>query len=206
MSGSDRDLMRRAIALGLRNLGRTWPNPSVGCVLVRDGRVLAEAVTGRGGRPHAEEQALAAAGQAARGCVAYVTLEPCGARSSGAASCAERLAASGCVKVVIACEDPSPLASGQGIERLREAGVAIETGLCAEEAAILCEGFVRRLATGRPLVRESGNGEGFDAEFDPGDEDPGAALARLGAQGYTRLWVRAGGPLAKRLRETGFLD
>jgi diaminohydroxyphosphoribosylaminopyrimidine deaminase/5-amino-6-(5-phosphoribosylamino)uracil reductase len=199
-------MMRRAIALGLRNLGKTWPNPSVGCVLARDGSVLAEAVTGEGGRPHAEEQALAAAGDAARGCTAYVTLEPCGARSSGAAPCAERLAAAGCARVVIACEDPSPFASGQGIERLRAAGLRIETGLLADEAAILCEGFVRRLASGRPLVRESDGGEGFDAPFDPGADDPAAALDRLGAQGYTRLWVQAGGPLAKKLRETGFLD
>lgn len=206
MSGTDRDLMRRAIALGLRNLGKTWPNPSVGCVLAAGGRVLAEAVTGEGGRPHAEEQALAAAGEAARGCTAYVTLEPCGARSSGAASCAERLAAAGCARAVIACEDPSPFASGQGIERLRAAGVLVETGLLAPEAAVLCEGFVRRLATGRPLVRESADGRGFDASFDPGEEDPAAALDRLGAQGYTRLWVRTGGPLAEKLRETGFLD
>lgn len=124
--------MRRAIAAALANLGKTAPNPVVGCVIVRDGAVLAEAATAPGGRPHAEEQALA--GIDARGATAYVTLEPCGARSSGAASCAERLAAAGVARVVIACEDPSPYASGQGIERLKAAGVETVCGLLAQEA------------------------------------------------------------------------
>lgn len=130
-------LMRRAIALAAANHGLTAPNPSVGCVLEKDGAVLAEAATAPGGRPHAEEQALVAAGSAARGATAWVTLEPCGARSSGVPSCAERLAAAGVRRVVVACEDPSPYASGKGIERLRAAGVEVETGLLAEEAAPL---------------------------------------------------------------------
>jgi diaminohydroxyphosphoribosylaminopyrimidine deaminase/5-amino-6-(5-phosphoribosylamino)uracil reductase len=133
--------MRRAIVLAAQNVGLTGDNPSVGCVLVKDGVVLAEAVTAPGGRPHAEEQALAAAGGAARGATAYVTLEPCGARSSGAPSCAQRLAEAGVVRVVVACEDPSTYASGQGDERLRAAGVAVETGLLADEAAYLYEGY-----------------------------------------------------------------
>jgi diaminohydroxyphosphoribosylaminopyrimidine deaminase/5-amino-6-(5-phosphoribosylamino)uracil reductase len=137
----DADLMQRAIRLAAQNLGLTGDNPSVGCVLARDGRVIAEAATAPGGRPHAEEQALAQAGEAASGATAYVTLEPCGARSSGAASCAERLAEAGVARVVIACEDASKYASGQGAERLRAAGVAVELGLLADEAVFLYDGY-----------------------------------------------------------------
>jgi pyrimidine deaminase RibD-like protein len=130
----DEAFMRRAIALAAQNVGRTGDNPSVGCVLVKDAVVIAEAVTAAGGRPHAEEQALAAAGEQARGAVAYVTLEPCGLRSSGAASCAERLAAAGIVRVVVACKDASKFAAGQGEARLRAAEIPLETGLLAAEA------------------------------------------------------------------------
>lgn len=199
-------LMRRAIATAMANLGSTWPNPSVGCVIAKDGEILAEAATAPGGRPHAEEQALAALGERAIGTTAYVTLEPCGARSSGHASCAERLVGSGVVRVVIACEDPSPFASGQGLERLREAGLAFETGLLADEARVLCAGFVHRLTTGRPLVEASDHGDHFDGPFEP---NPGeglpAALLRYGEAGYTRLWTPRGGPLAWELSRAGLL-
>lgn len=124
--------MRQAIAVALHNLGKTAPNPVVGCVIVRDGVALASAATAPGGRPHAEEQALA--GLDARGATAYVTLEPCGERSTGAASCSLRLVEAGVARVVIACEDPSPFASGQGIERLKAAGVAITSGILCDEA------------------------------------------------------------------------
>jgi diaminohydroxyphosphoribosylaminopyrimidine deaminase/5-amino-6-(5-phosphoribosylamino)uracil reductase len=134
---SDETHMRRAIALAAEHVGRTGDNPSVGCVIVRDGQVIGEAATAEGGRPHAEELALEVAGLRARGATAYVTLEPCGARSSGAASCSERLVAAGVTRVVIACEDPSTFASGQGIERLRAAGVAVASGLLAEAAKAL---------------------------------------------------------------------
>ena len=137
--------MRRAIAVARANHGLTAPNPSVGCVLVREGVVLAEAATAPGGRPHAEEQALAAAGEEVRGATAYVTLEPCGARSNGGASCAERLARAGLARVVGACADPSPYASGRGLERLAQAGVPVELGLLAEEAAPLVADFVARV-------------------------------------------------------------
>ena len=130
----DNDFMRRAIAVALTNLGKTAPNPVVGCVIVRDGQVLAEAATAPGGRPHAEEQALE--GIDARGATAYVTLEPCGARSTGTASCAQRLVAAGVTRVVYACEDPSPLASGQGSERLIAAGIVVERGLLSQQAFV----------------------------------------------------------------------
>lgn len=129
--------MRRAIALATSRLGLTGDNPSVGCVIVQAGAVVGEAATAQGGRPHAEEQALSHAGAAARGGTAYVTLEPCGARSSGAASCASLLAAAGVAEVVIACEDPSRFASGQGIEALRAHGIAVRSGVLSNEAASL---------------------------------------------------------------------
>lgn len=130
---SDADFMRRAIAVALPNLGLTAPNPVVGCVIVRDGQILAEAATAPGGRPHAEEQALETID--ARGATAYVTLEPCGARSAGTAPCSQRLVTAGVARVVYACEDPSPLASGQGYERLVAAGVIVTRGLLAVEAS-----------------------------------------------------------------------
>ncbi|CAN1515193.1 RibD Pyrimidine deaminase [Caulobacteraceae bacterium] len=129
----DTEFMQRAIAVALPNLGKTAPNPVVGCVIVRDGRILAQAATAPDGRPHAEEQALEQID--ARGATAYVTLEPCGARSSGTAPCSQRLVEAGVVRVVYACEDPSPLASGQGSEKLIAAGVIVERGLLSQEAS-----------------------------------------------------------------------
>jgi diaminohydroxyphosphoribosylaminopyrimidine deaminase/5-amino-6-(5-phosphoribosylamino)uracil reductase len=134
---SDAAHMRRAIALAAANVGLTGDNPSVGCVIVKDGAVVGEGTTAPGGRPHAEEQALIQAGAAARGATAYVTLEPCGARSSGAASCGELLARAGLARVVVACRDPSAFAAGRGLERLRAAGINVELGLLEDEAAAL---------------------------------------------------------------------
>lgn len=142
MSGIDPEPMRRAIALARRNLGLTGDNPSVGCVIVRAGAIVGAAATAPGGRPHAEEQALQQAAEQARGAVAYVTLEPCGARSSGAASCSELLVLAGVSRVVIACEDASPFAAGRGTERLLAAGMAVETGILREEAASLYDEYV----------------------------------------------------------------
>ena len=102
--------LSRAIELAESGRGRTHPNPMVGAVVVKDGVVLGEAATAPGGRPHAEEQALRVAGPAACGATAYVTLEPCGERSSGAASCSELLVAAGVARVVVAAQDSSPLA------------------------------------------------------------------------------------------------
>jgi diaminohydroxyphosphoribosylaminopyrimidine deaminase / 5-amino-6-(5-phosphoribosylamino)uracil reductase len=142
----DEAYMRLAIARAHEHHGLTAPNPSVGCVLVKNDAILASAATAPGGRPHAEEQALDAAGAAARGSTAYVTLEPCGARSSPTASCSERLARAGVARVVYACEDPSPLASGQGSERLRTAGIMVEAGLLGDEAAFLYATWIKDLA------------------------------------------------------------
>ncbi len=134
---SDEVWMRRAIGLAAGGIGRTGENPSVGCVIVAGEAVVGEGATGPGGRPHAEESALDAAGDAARGAVAYVTLEPCAQRSAGHASCSERLASAGVGQVVVACPDPSVMAAGRGLARLAEAGVAVTLGLLADEAMAL---------------------------------------------------------------------
>jgi len=129
--------MSRAIALAAGRVGLTGENPAVGCVIVKAGAVVGEAATAQGGRPHAEELALEHAGPQARGATAYVTLEPCGERSSGEASCGERLASAGVARVVIAARDGSAFAAGRGVERLRADGIAVEIGFLASRAAAL---------------------------------------------------------------------
>jgi diaminohydroxyphosphoribosylaminopyrimidine deaminase/5-amino-6-(5-phosphoribosylamino)uracil reductase len=133
----DERMMRRAIALAASRLGRTGDNPAVGCVIARGASVIAEAATAPGGRPHAEEQAVALAGDAARGATAYVTLEPCGERSSGAPSCSERLIEAGVSRVVFAAANPHALSAGRGPARLRAAGVVVDKGPLADRARAL---------------------------------------------------------------------
>jgi diaminohydroxyphosphoribosylaminopyrimidine deaminase/5-amino-6-(5-phosphoribosylamino)uracil reductase len=118
---TDEDYMSRAIELARARVGLTGDNPAVGCVIVRDGRIVGEGVTGEGGRPHGEEVALAQAGDLARGATAYVTLEPCAQRSGGGRSCSELLAAAGVVRVAVGADDASVFADGQGVQRLRSA-------------------------------------------------------------------------------------
>ncbi len=143
----DERWMRRALALAAARGADAEPNPAVGCVLVKDGQLLAEAATAPGGRPHAEEQALAATA-APMGATAYVTLEPCGARSSGAPSCAERLVTAGIARVVVGCRDPHPLASGRGLARLVAAGVPVTLGVLEDEAQALVNAWLTRHAGG----------------------------------------------------------
>ncbi|MCZ4260396.1 bifunctional diaminohydroxyphosphoribosylaminopyrimidine deaminase/5-amino-6-(5-phosphoribosylamino)uracil reductase RibD [Limimaricola sp. G21655-S1] len=147
----DRRFMALALSLGRRGLGRVWPNPNVGCVIVRDGRILGRGRTADGGRPHAETQALAQAGAAARGATAYVTLEPC-AHHGQTPPCADALVAAGLARVVVAAQDPDPRVAGRGIERLRAAGIAVETGLMEDEARRDLAGFLSRVERGRPFV------------------------------------------------------
>jgi len=127
--------MRQAIALARTREGATGPNPSVGCVIAIGERAIAEAATAAGGRPHAEEQALNLAGQLARGATAFVTVEPCAERSNGSCSCAARLIAAGIARVVYALDNSDPRSAGRGPAELRQAGVAVERGFLADEAA-----------------------------------------------------------------------
>ena len=143
--------MRAALALARRGLGRVWPNPAVGCVIVKNGRVVGRGWTQPGGRPHAETEALARAGEAARGATAYVTLEPC-CHWGRTPPCADALIAAGLRRVVVALEDPDPRVAGGGLARLRAAGIGVEVGLGASEAAEINAGFVNRVRLGRPLV------------------------------------------------------
>lgn len=147
----DTDLrhMRHAIALGARGLGQVWPNPAVGCVIVRDGRVIARGWTQAGGRPHAEAMALA--GCDARGATAYVSLEPC-AHHGRAGPCASALVQSGVARVVTALTDPDPRVSGRGHGILRAGGIEVVEGVGGSEARAVNEGFLRRVTEGRPLV------------------------------------------------------
>ena len=202
----DARLMRRAIAAAGSMLGRTWPNPAVGCVIARGEDILAEAATAPGGRPHAEEQALARLGPAARGATVYISLEPCGQRSNGMASCSDLLVQAGVARVVIAAENPEALSAGRGLARLEAAHVPVELGFLSEEAEPVYRAFRHRLRTGLPLVEAADGGEGFDAPFEiaPG-ETPEAALKRLGAVGYTRLWAPSGGALEAAARAAGLL-
>ena len=146
----DAEHMRAALALGRRGLGSTWPNPSVGCVLVRNGRVVGRGTTAPGGRPHAEQIALERAGAAANGATAFVTLEPC-SHHGRTPPCADALIAAGVRRVVVGCIDPFPLVDGAGLARLRAAGVEVVTGVLEAEAAALHEGFFSRVRQGRPL-------------------------------------------------------
>lgn len=143
--------MRAALGLARRGLGSCWPNPSVGCVIVRDGRVVGRAVTAPGGRPHAEPLALAMAGAAARGATAYVTLEPC-CHHGRTPPCTDALIAAGIARAVIAARDCDPRVNGEGIARLRAAGIDVQEGLLREEAEEVNAGFFARLRLGRPLV------------------------------------------------------
>lgn len=147
----DARFMRLAIALGARGLGRVWPNPAVGCVIVQGGRIVGRGRTADGGRPHAETQALAQAGAAARGATAYVSLEPC-AHHGRTPPCTGALASAGVARVVTALTDPDPRVSGRGHAALRAAGIALTEGVLAAEARAVQAGFLLRLIAGRPLV------------------------------------------------------
>lgn len=148
---SDDYHMAHALRLAARGMGNTWPNPAVGCVLVKDGLVIGRGWTQPGGRPHAERRALDQAGDAARGATAYVTLEPC-AHHGHTPPCAEGLIAAGVVRVVTALTDPDPRVAGRGHAMLRAACIAVTEGVMAAEAARLNAGFLKRVTQGLPFV------------------------------------------------------
>lgn len=143
--------MAHALHVGRRALGRTAENPPVGCLIVKDGQLVGVGATAPGGRPHAETEALAMAGAAARGATAYVTLEPC-CHHGRTPPCTDALIAAGINRVVTALQDPDPRVDGKGMAALRQAGIAVEPGLMADEAAHDLAGFIMRLRAYRPHV------------------------------------------------------
>jgi diaminohydroxyphosphoribosylaminopyrimidine deaminase/5-amino-6-(5-phosphoribosylamino)uracil reductase len=148
---ADQRFMQLALTLGRRGQGRTWPNPAVGAVVVKDGVIVGRGWTQPGGRPHAEPEALARAGEAARGATLYVTLEPC-SHVGKSPPCADAIIAAGVARVVSAIEDPNPEVAGQGHARLRAAGITVDIGLGAIEAARDHAGHFRRIRDKRPHV------------------------------------------------------
>jgi diaminohydroxyphosphoribosylaminopyrimidine deaminase/5-amino-6-(5-phosphoribosylamino)uracil reductase len=148
---ADARFMQLALALGRRGQGRTWPNPAVGAVVVKDGVIVGRGWTQAGGRPHAEPEALKRAGEAARGATLYVTLEPC-SHFGKSPPCVDAVIAAGIARVVSAIEDPNPEVAGQGHARLRAAGIAVDVGLGAAEAARDHAGHFRRIRDKRPHV------------------------------------------------------
>jgi diaminohydroxyphosphoribosylaminopyrimidine deaminase/5-amino-6-(5-phosphoribosylamino)uracil reductase len=148
---ADRRFMQLALTLGRRGQGRSWPNPAVGAVVVNDGVIVGRGWTQPGGRPHAEPEALRRAGEAARGATLYVTLEPC-SHFGRSPPCADAVIAAGIARVVSAIEDPNPEVAGQGHVKLRAAGIVVDVGHCATEAARDHAGHFRRIRDKRPHV------------------------------------------------------
>ena len=147
----DERWMRTALTLARRGLGQVWPNPAVGCVIVKDGRLAGRGWTQPGGRPHAETVALAQAGDAAKGATVYVTLEPC-SHHGKTPPCADALIGAGVERVVCALEDPDPHVSGNGFAKLRDAGIKLDLGLLNDEAVDVNRGFLLHRTLGRPMV------------------------------------------------------
>jgi len=151
-SPTDHAYMARALRLAERGLYSTTPNPRVGCVIVHRGEIVGEGYHERSGEPHAETRALDRASERARAATVYVTLEPC-SHHGRTPPCADALLEAGVSRVVAAMRDPNPLVAGQGLQRLRAAGIAVETGLCEEQARELNVGFVARMTRQRPWLR-----------------------------------------------------
>jgi diaminohydroxyphosphoribosylaminopyrimidine deaminase/5-amino-6-(5-phosphoribosylamino)uracil reductase len=151
LKAADVRFMQLALRLGRRGQGRTWPNPAVGAVIVKDGVIVGRGWTQPGGRPHAEVEALGRAGDAARGATLYATLEPC-SHFGKSPPCADAIIAAGVSRVVSATADPNPEVAGQGHARLRAAGIAVDIGTGAAEAARDHAGHIRRITEGRPHV------------------------------------------------------
>ncbi len=148
---TDQRFMALALTLGRRGLGRTWPNPAVGAVIVKDGIIVGRGWTQPGGRPHAEIEALCRAGEAVRGATLYVTLEPC-SHHGKSPPCADAIVAAGLARVASAIEDPNPEVAGQGHARLRSAGIVVDVGTDADEARRDHAGHIMRMREGRPHV------------------------------------------------------
>ena len=150
-SASDQLFMAQALELAAKGQYSAKPNPCVGCVIVKDGQVVGQGWHRQAGEPHAEVHALAEAADSARGATAYVTLEPC-SHHGRTPPCADALLKAGLARVVVAMQDPNPLVSGQGVERLRKAGVEVAVGLLQQQAEVLNEAFCHKMISGKPLI------------------------------------------------------
>jgi len=144
--------MLEAVRLGEAARGRTAPNPNVGCVIVKDGKIVGRGATGEGGRPHAEAVALAEAGKRAKGATLYTTLEPCAHQSDRGPTCSAIIPQAGIVRVVAALKDPDPRTAGQGIKLLKKAGIKVRTGVAADRARASMPGYFSRIERGRPCI------------------------------------------------------
>ena len=183
---ADESFMRAALAMGRRGLGVTAPNPAVGTIVVKDGVIVGRGATQRGGRPHAETVALADAGDAARGATVYVTLEPC-SHHGVTGPCANALSRAGVARVVSAIEDPDPRVAGRGHTILREAGVEVSTGVCAQEARRANLGHILRVTEGRPMVtlKLAETPDGFAAAGSP--HDPRLIITGMAANNRVQI-------------------
>ena len=199
-SRSDQLYMDCALAMARSQLGRTAPNPSVGCVIVKQARIIGRGATADDGRPHAEPQALSMAGDEAAGADVFVTLEPC-AFHGQTPPCADALISARVARVVIACEDRHPKVAGRGADMLREAGCVVESGLREGDAADLYAGFFKRLETGLPDLRIDARTHLFDACLDTLSgrslEEHARTLAEAGAN---RVAILPGSEAAQALR------
>lgn len=198
--------MDAALALGRAGLGTTAPNPSVGCVIVASGAIVGRGVTAPGGRPHAERVALDEAGPKACGATAYVTLEPC-AHTGQTPPCADALIAAGIDRIVIACTDPDLRTAGQGIARLRNAGIEVRTGVRQTEAEAHHSGFFTRLDKGRPRLFVDANTAGYDLSLDTfGETGPEAWLASARSQSLTRVRLVPGSAAENAAKSANLVD
>ena len=223
--------MLRAIECATSGMGQTWPNPSVGCVIVADDMVVSEACTAQGGRPHAETSALARATRPVEGATAYVSLEPC-AHHGVTPPCAEALIAANIGAVVIGCVDEDPRVAGRGAAMLRAAGITVREGVASSEAGQTLLPFFHRLRTGRPYACALVDAQSEDARYYdaiarvapgvtslqglqshgrlrlevPPDVRPAELLSRLGEHGLTSVAVAHGDPLAEALARDGLLS
>jgi diaminohydroxyphosphoribosylaminopyrimidine deaminase/5-amino-6-(5-phosphoribosylamino)uracil reductase len=152
ISVDDLKYMKRALSLARRARGRTSPNPMVGAVLVKDGRIIAEDYHRRAGKPHAEALAIAKAGSAAKGATLYVSLEPCCHTEKRTPPCTSALIEAGIKHVVVSMKDPNPRVSGKGLKKLRNAGMDVSVGILEDEARALNEAYIKHITTGRPFV------------------------------------------------------
>jgi diaminohydroxyphosphoribosylaminopyrimidine deaminase/5-amino-6-(5-phosphoribosylamino)uracil reductase len=194
---ADLRFMREALAIAGRMVGRTSPNPAVGCVIVSQGKVVGRAATAAGGRPHAEPQAIRMAGKRAAGATAYVTFEPC-AHYGQTPPCADALVGAGIKRAVIGCLDPYPPVRGRGTAKLRRAGIAVEVGLLEAECRRLNEGFITRVTKRRPfvLLKMALSLDGRIAAAKPGSGwisgEPARALTHRWRNEYDAIMVGAG--------------